>query len=276
MLIIFTDLDGTLLNADNYQYGGALVAIQQLQTQQIPIIPVTSKTRAEVEELCQKLLFQDGFIVENGSAVFVPKLLNNFTVLETDRVQDYVLKQFGCSYREAVQGVRALAEKLNLDLRGFNDMDITEIAERTGLSMEAAARAKAREFTEPFIIITPKAINPGALKTAVSQLGFQIVVGDRFSHLIGQNAGKGVATQWFIQQFIQQSQNHNPRVKIQTVGLGNSPNDLAMLDVVDIPIIIPGKNGPHPGLSGRGWRVAEASGSAGWGQAVQQICQNPD
>jgi mannosyl-3-phosphoglycerate phosphatase len=107
------------------------------------------------------------------------------------------------------------------------------------------------------------------IETSVQQLGFQVVIGDRFSHLIGGGAGKGKAVQWLVQQY----QRCHPDTTIQTIGLGNSPNDLAMLESVDIPIVIPGKNGPHPRLAHLGWRVATAPGSQGWGNEVKSMIE---
>jgi hypothetical protein len=103
-------------------------------------------------------------------------------------------------------------------------------------------------------------------ETAVVQgLGFRVVVGDRFSHLIGGGAGKGKAVKELVARYQAQG-------TLTTVGLGNSPNDLEMLEAVDIPAIVPGKRGAHPGLAGRGWQVAPAPGALGWAQVVREIC----
>ncbi len=269
MLLIFTDLDGTLLNADDYRYDAALPVLKQLQTLNIPVIPVTSKTRSEVEVLRQNMGLTNAFIVENGSAVFIPISEKYWGSPQTQkRGDDYDLIQFGLSYQQARQGLQALAEALDQPLKGFGDLSESEIHQLTGLSPEDIQRAKNREFTEPFI--TPKQLNTLEIQQTVEKLGFQVVVGDRFSHLIGQEAGKGKAVEWLIQYY----HHSQPDAQIITVGLGNSPNDLALLEVVEIPIIIPGKTGPHPGLENRGWEVATASGCQGWANAVQKICNS--
>ncbi|MFZ1028498.1 MAG: HAD-IIB family hydrolase [Limnoraphis robusta] len=268
MLLIFTDLDGTLLNSDDYGYEAALPVLKQLQDLNIPVIPVTSKTRSEVEVLREKIGLTDAFIVENGSAVFIPISQQNLASPQTQNWGDYDLMQFGFSYAESRQGLKAVAKALNQPLTGFADLTEAEIHQLTGLAPEDVKRAKDREFTEPFI--TPKNFTSLEIEQTVNQLGFQVVVGDRFSHLIGQEAGKGKAVQWLIQQY----HNSQPEAEIITVGLGNSPNDLAMLEVVEIPIIIPGKKGPHPGLENRGWEVASASGCQGWANAVREICNS--
>ncbi|WP_413160723.1 HAD-IIB family hydrolase [Capilliphycus salinus ALCB114379] len=270
MLLIFTDLDGTLLNSDDYGYDAALPVLKQLQELKIPVIPVTSKTRSEVEVLREQIGLTDAFIVENGSAVFIPISEQNLASPQTENWGDYYLMQFGFNYTEARQGLQKVAEVLNQPLKGFGDLSEAEIHQLTGLHPEDVKRAKNREFTEPFV--TPKNLTSVEIEQAVNPWGFQVVVGDRFSHLIGQKAGKGKAVQWLIEQY----QNHQPDAKIITVGLGNSPNDLPMLEVVEIPIIIPGKQGPHPGLQNRGWEVAILSGCQGWANAVREISRRLD
>jgi mannosyl-3-phosphoglycerate phosphatase len=101
-------------------------------------------------------------------------------------------------------------------------------------------------------------------------LNLQIVVGDRFSHLIGASAGKGKAVEWLKQHY----QLAQSETQVVTIGLGNSPNDLPMLEVVDFPVIVPGAKGTHPGLMGRGWEVAPAPGSQGWAEAVTVLWES--
>jgi predicted mannosyl-3-phosphoglycerate phosphatase (HAD superfamily) len=48
MKLIFTDLDGSLLDHHTYSFAPAANYLDRLETQGIPVIPITSKTRAEV------------------------------------------------------------------------------------------------------------------------------------------------------------------------------------------------------------------------------------
>ena len=262
MLIIFTDLDGTLLNQDDYRYDAAVPVLERLQELKIPVVPVTSKTRAEVELLREELQLTDPFIVENGSGVFVPLDERRFIVTNPQVASSYHLERLGCTYTEAREGLKKISQILATSLHGFGDLTVAEVREKTGLTVAEAQRAKTREFTEPFV--TPQQIPADQLKQTVQEQDFQVVVGDRFSHLIGNTAGKGKAVRWLLEQY--QSAD-----RIVTVGLGNSPNDLGMLEVVDYPIIIPGNKGPHSGLTGRGWEVAPAPGCQGWAEAVTAI-----
>ncbi len=265
-LLLFTDLDGTLLNQDDYRYQAALPAIAALQARQIPLIPVTSKTRAEVAALRQELQLQDPFIVENGSAIFLEAADPHFACEATVTVDGYRCLRLGCTYTQARAGLHALGQTLNTPLQGFGDLSPGDLGALTGLTPAAATLAQTREFTEPFV--TPAGILAPALERAAAQLGLQVTVGDRFSHLIGAGAGKGRAVQALVAAF---SGDRPPA----TLGLGNSPNDLPMLAAVDQAIVIPGPQGPHPQLAHRGWAIAPAPAPEGWAAAVQAWLAKP-
>jgi mannosyl-3-phosphoglycerate phosphatase len=215
--LVFTDLDGTLLNHDDYRYDAALPMLKWLQERQVPVIAVTSKTRLEVEELLCGLSLHEPFVVENGSGIFIPVANTCFDwaiaaqssepVCQQD--QHYVQLCLGCTYEQARQGLHDLSEHLEIPLQGFGDWDLAEVSDRTGLSLDNAQKAQTREFSEPFI-------NPGIgfvqLERAVAKLGFQVLVGDRFCHLLGAGAGKGRAVQ-ILRQCYQAQHPQTPLVR---------------------------------------------------------------
>lgn len=261
--LIFTDLDGTLLNAETYDYQAALPVLAALFQRGIPVIPVTSKTRAEVEDLRQSLGLRDPFVVENGSAIYFPKTGLPFALPEGEDDGDYRVMALGCNYVTARAGLKAIAQDLGRPLKGFGDWSVDQITQMTGLTPAAAKQAKAREFSEPFM--TPKNVSPDDLQAAVEAMGFRVVLGDRFSHLIGGMAGKGEAVRHLVRLY----QSAHPQDPLITLGLGNSPNDIPMLEAVDHPIILPGEAGPHPQLADRGWAVAPVPAPTGWAAAVE-------
>lgn len=270
-LIIFTDLDGTLLNGETYDYAATLPIIQQLKSLKIPVVPVTSKTRAEVSTLRQDLGLTDPFVTENGSGIFIEVNHNPFKAAPGEQEDDYYVVDLGCPYVQARAGLRVIANELRHSLLGFGDMTIERLQKYTGLSAKDAQEAKAREFSEPFI--TPKAVTSEQIVEAVEAIGFKVVVGDRFSHLIGPDAGKGNAVKRLVALY---KSILPPDETIVTIGLGNSPNDLDMLENVDHPIVLPGVKGPHPQLGNQGWQIAPSPAPQGWVDAITAICQQFD
>ncbi|MDB9524495.1 HAD-IIB family hydrolase [Oscillatoria sp. CS-180] len=265
-LILFTDLDGTLLHPQSYDYDAALPVIERMKQRGIPVIPVTSKTRAEVETLIQQIGLTDPFVVENGSAIYIPRDTCPYPLPEGDDDGPYRVVPLGVSYVMARAGLKAIAQDLGRPLKGFGDLSIEQVQQLTGLNPEAAHEAKMREFTEPFL--TPKNTASETLVAAAQGMGFNVVVGDRFSHLIGAEAGKGIAVHTLVTLYEPILADGGPLVSI---GLGNSPNDLDMLENVDRAIVLPGEAGPHPRLAERGWQIAPDLAPKGWAIAVTGV-----
>lgn len=287
-IVIFTDLDGTLLNSDDYRYDAALPMIAELRSRHIPLIPVTSKTYAEVAALMGALRSRDPFIVENGSAIFWDPADTRFDLDGCQPWQDggWICDVLGCTAETARGALQQLGTQLGQTLRGFRELGLAGVQELTGLSEADAAGAIARDFSEPFV--TPRGVDPTQIQAAATRCGLRVTVGDRFSHAIGQGAGKGAAVQRLIDRFHPTSNPiatsaaaptadrtgdlspdpNRPRSRPLTLGLGNSPNDLEMLQAVDQAIVIPGETGPHPDLADRGWMVAPEPGCRGWAIAL--------
>jgi len=76
-IVIFTDLDGTLLN-DKYSFKNAKQALKSIKNKKIPLIFCTSKTELETKIYIKKIKINHPFIVENGGAIFIPKGYFNF------------------------------------------------------------------------------------------------------------------------------------------------------------------------------------------------------
>ena len=70
--VIFTDLDGTLLDAADYSYAEAQPALGQVAESGTPLVLCSSKTRAELEVYRKRLANAHPFISENGGGIFIP------------------------------------------------------------------------------------------------------------------------------------------------------------------------------------------------------------
>ena len=71
--LVFTDLDGSLLDHHSYSFDAARSTLERLDELGIPVIPVTSKTRAEIKQIRDALGNKHPFVAENGAAVFIPR-----------------------------------------------------------------------------------------------------------------------------------------------------------------------------------------------------------
>ncbi len=69
--VIFSDLDGTLLDAVRYSFNDALPALSLIQAHGVPLVLCSSKTRAEIEACRQRMHNFHPFITENGGGIFI-------------------------------------------------------------------------------------------------------------------------------------------------------------------------------------------------------------
>jgi mannosyl-3-phosphoglycerate phosphatase len=93
--VVFSDVDGTLLDQDSYSWSAAKSAVEHLKQRNIPCVLVTSKTRAEVERLREQMGNNHPFIVENGGAAFVPRGYFPFQIPGSSRRDPYEVSEFG-------------------------------------------------------------------------------------------------------------------------------------------------------------------------------------
>lgn len=261
-MIIFTDLDGTLLNHHDYAFSDAAPALERIKQHRIPLVIVTSKTRREVEPLRESLSIDDPFIVENGGGIFFPAGYLGLYIKNSLKTDGYDLISLGLPYSR----VRRVFEKWRpeFDAKGFGDMTANEIAMLTGLSKEQAMRAKDREFTEPFILGLGQ--DSEALVALAEQAGLAVTRGGRFFHLMGKDQNKGRAVR-MVRDIFQQ----HIGAKIITVGLGDSENDRSFLEQVDIPVLIPHPERGYLDMDRPGILRAKAPGSRGWNDVMEGL-----
>lgn len=262
LILIFTDLDGSLLDHADYSYEGARPALDRIAREGWPLVFVTSKTRSEVVRLQRRMGIEGPFVVENGAAAFFPSSLAGLDIKGARMEGSFRALVFGRPYAE----VRRFVEDVRGEygLRGFGDMEAREIAEWTDLPLEDAVRARRREFTEPFLMADPERLPE--LKSDAAARGFTITTGGRLYHLMGADQSKGRAVRK-VQEILA-----GPGPKpVVSLGLGDSPNDAEMLEVVDHPIVIPRPDGSVMDVRRDDAVVAPEPGSRGWSSALLDV-----
>lgn len=265
--IIITDMDGTLLDASTYSFSAAETALELIRERGVPLVLCSSKTRAEIEFYRKSLGNTDPFISENGGGVFVPK---EYFPFETGgRADDgYEVITLGTPYDKLREAFFDIQKKTGITARGFGDMDARDVAVLAGLSTEEAELAKLREFDEPFVI------EPGASERVfikgVEEAGLRWTKGGRFYHLMGDN-DKGKAVDVLLGFY------GRARRYVRTVGLGDSPNDIPLLEAVDIPVLVQKEDGRYAsGVNIDGLVRADGVGPVGWNKFIKKLLRGDE
>ena len=269
-LIIFTDLDGTLLNS-SYSFDKAIPALELINEKRVPLLLCSSKTRSEIEAIRKILRNDHPFISENGGGIYIPK--DNFksqmsnVKYKVEEMDEYYLIKLGADYVDLRRSLAEIRDE-GFDLKGFGDMSAGEVAELTGLNESDAELAKKRQFDETFIFEGDD-VSVEKLKQSINSRGFNYTKGEYF-HIMG-NSDKGRAVG--ILKCLYEEGNK----KIVTAALGDSPNDIEMLNNVDRPFVVQKEDGSYNQQilnQVKGCVRVDGIGPEGWNTAVIEIINN--
>ncbi|MFK4483623.1 HAD-IIB family hydrolase [Curtobacterium sp. AB7] len=264
-LMVVTDLDGTFLDHHDYSFDAALPMLEHLRADGVPVVFCSSKTRAEITAL-QRRTGLDGqaFVAENGAIVVGP--------------DGNVMTGAGAGGGAGAGPANADLERLRADLdRTRADLDLhfatfggetdEVVAAWTGLDLGAAGDARQREASEVLLWHAEDDDRAGAFRAALAAAGLDLVRGGRFWHVLPAGRDKGTAVRLLVAD-------HERRTGTapRTIGLGDGPNDTALLDAVDLAVVVRG-HGPAPGPldDDRPERVhrTTAPGPQGWSEGLE-------
>jgi len=255
-LIIFTDLDGTLLDHDTYSWQAARPALDRIRAAGIPLVLNSSKTAAEIESLRKELDNHEPYIVENSAAVVLPATWQG---ADEDKVV-----HFGAS-REVLLSVLQRLREDGASFLGFADMSVEQLVEYTGLAPDMAVRAQQRHGTEP-LLWQGSEEELKAFEAALAEENLRLVQGGRFFHVMGQ-FDKADGARFLLGKYRERF-----GYKPVSIALGDSPNDQRLLESADIAVVIRGVNSDQVLLSARRHAMRSIKpGPAGWNDCVLNL-----
>ncbi|HPC83128.1 MAG TPA: HAD-IIB family hydrolase [Thermoanaerobaculaceae bacterium] len=243
---VLTDLDGTLLEPDGRLCAEARGALARLTAAGVPVLPVTSKTAAEVAWLLAELGLTGPAGFENGAGV-----------LE----QDGQVRLLAAAL--PVETLRRVADALRAatgaPVRTIEELADAELAALTGLGGDELGRARRRQATLPLVV---DAGWDEPLRAAAPP-EVLLVRGNRFLHLQGRHAKADVVPALL---------GAAPGDGV-VVACGDAPNDVELLRSGDVAVIVPSARGADPvlGAAVPAARVAPAPHGRGWALAMQAL-----
>lgn len=262
--VVFSDLDGTLLDARTYRFEAALPGLAMLRARAVPLVLCSSKTRGEIDVYRKRLDNRAPFVLENGGGICVPAGLLPFAADADITPCGCQVITLGTPYEDLRRVLRELRRDTGIRVTGFGDLTAAGVAALTGLQLADAELARQREFDEPFVFDEPGEPRAVEFLQAIEARSLHWTRG-RFHHLLGDN-DKGRAVRVLTELYRRGSPD------LVTVGIGNAPNDLPMLEAVDVPVLVQSDDGSYA----EGVRVprlirADAPGPTGWNRAILGI-----
>ena len=221
-LIIFTDLDGSLLHRETFKFDPIKDYIKDLINNEIIIIPNSSKTEKEIERFNEELGVELPYISENGSSISGLNLINsNFpNKIILSREKEELLKIFDLKVPEKIKNKCLLISKLDKKKQekifGQKDDRLNDVLNR--------------KYTLPFLFNGEKKDKNRLIKILNSN-SLTLQEGGRVSNLC-DNVNK-IKSMNRVIKILKKTKN-----KIKTIAVGDNYNDLDMLKNCDIPCLV--------------------------------------
>ncbi|HSG88636.1 MAG TPA: HAD-IIB family hydrolase [Pseudomonadales bacterium] len=266
--LVFTDLDGTLLD-DDYRFDAAASALERIRALRIPLILTSSKTLPEMRGLRVALRLDDPLIFENGAGVAIPRGHFDAT-LEAAAGAPLEVEVFGPTYAELRAILVDLRERHRYPFRGFGDMSPTEVARHTGLDEVSAARARHRSGSEPGLWQGSTAQREDFIRD-LARHDLRAVQGGRFLHVMPR-VDKAEAMTYLTRLYRELW----PDATLPVIAAGDSPNDLDMLRAADRAVVIRRPDGRWMSVEKSTARMegivrSQEPGPRGWAPSIHQI-----
>ena len=228
--LVFSDIDGTFMNHKSYSYS-ALKKYILLLKNHCQVIFNSSKTFEEMKELNKSLRIKSPIIVENGACIFFPKNYKQFFF------EKNFFKHFDyLGYKLTEKNSKSIIYEINHLKRKYKFSFYSEISDYqlkkiTNLNTQKLKKSRMRMFSNP-ILWEDEDIKKDQFKKEVKSLGYELSSGGRFLHL-SDSYNKGKAVKEFLTML-----NFKKSLTYKTISIGDSDNDLSMLEMTDYSCII--------------------------------------
>ena len=221
-VLIFTDLDGSLLHRDTFEFGEIKDYLRQIISKGIFVIPNSSKTEKEILEFSYDLGLSLPYICENGAAI------HGLDSLNKDLPKELILSR----EKEDVINIFKNIVPINLQnkCKWLSEMDEKSQSLIFGLQDKKLKIALDRKYTIPFIFNGTKN-EKKQLSKIIKKDGLYLQEGGRVINLTDR-INKAKAQRVFVRFFKKHHKN------IQTVAVGDNHNDMDMLKISDIPCLV--------------------------------------
>ena len=254
LIIIFSDLDGTILHKRNFKFDKIKKYIKKLISHKIILVPNTSKTELEIKDFMKELGIKLPFICENGSAIYNLNLINSKLpkkIILSRNIKNIleIFNEIPYKFRKKIVDLRKIDKKKQLKIFGLPENKLNA--------------ALKRKFTIP-IKFNGNINEKRKFHTQIKKLGLTIQYGGKISNL-GDKVDKSKAINLFLKLV-------KSKIKdsIKTIGVGDNHNDINMLKNTDIPCLVFNKNFKTTNLNIKKLIISSKPSPQGWADVIKK------
>ncbi len=240
-VVIFTDVDGTLLN-ERYEVDISREVLDQT-FDSCSVVMVSSRTLAELLHLQESLGLYGECIAENGGVIA------SYTPVPSVHADDWdweiggpgllAVQRLAAPIGETMELVKRAAAATDTSLELHSDLSAEELARRSGYTVKDAERSLDRQVS---VLLDPsmaRAPNAAQFFERLAADGCSVSFGGRWISVV-RGSDKGKAVLAYLDGLRARGEN-----AAYSVGIGNESNDTSLLKVVDRAFVINNPNSGH-------------------------------
>lgn len=262
--IIFTDIDGTLLDSHFPDINRMKVLVQKIVLNKMHLIFCSSKTELEQNKIRSELDLHEPIIVENGGATIVPTDYFKKITIGTSKIfrQNYIIET-GAPANKIRSLLKQIRAKHDINFKGVNDLTLSELSNITKLPQDYAKRMMNRKYSETIVQIDNNEITKFA--NIIQAAGLKMIPGSQYFDITYGN-DKGTAVRILMDLYRKEYEN-----SVIFIGIGDSKNDEPMLSLVDLPILVQKPDSSWESLPIDNLEKVGGIGPKGWEIAFERI-----
>jgi len=264
-IVVVTDVEGSLFASGGHSLFDERAGLDFLAAHGIPLVINSRRTRAEIQRLNQTLGLLTPFVSEHGSALFLPRGCFPFVPDKTEQVVSGDVVAFGKAHADIAERLRMACCDAGVEIVAFSEMSIEEVAGELGISNFEAQLVKHREYSEVFRFVDEDDAALRRVFNALRRRGLWSVHYGRH-HLVSATPDCAESLRTLRMLWRLAWGEH------VMIGLGSSEGDLAWLQHVDVPVIVPNHNAAtvagHALAKLPAAHVTRWTGRRGWSEAI--------
>lgn len=225
--MVFSDLDGTIIDYDTGSTQGAAKGLRLLKEKNVPLIFISSKTKSEMDELLYLGDDTSPYIFENGAGIVWRR--GSATNVELA----------GRGIEPLIAMCKSVAQVISVSMETIFDISLDRLCSILGTSEEKARHSAERQASLPFLCDrTLTASDLGIINRMLLRQGMAVTRGVRFNYLCYADVNKGTAAMTVMNRYRARGNGYGI-----SIGIGDGENDVPLFKTVDFPVLIRKKNG---------------------------------
>jgi predicted mannosyl-3-phosphoglycerate phosphatase (HAD superfamily) len=176
----------------------------------------------------------------------IPAGYFGFAVPGARDLAGYQAVEFGRPYAEVARTLHRTAERLRIEIVGFGDMSVEEVARDCHLPLLQARLSKLREYGERFRVLDQVEITRGRLFRALEGAHLRCTSGGRYDQ-VGAPVDNSVGVNALLAFY------NRACGPVLTAGLVDALADGRVLELVNRPVKVPDDDPENGGVDVVGW-----------------------